>query len=216
MIILPHKVTSHQKDGDINGVKDFLEVGSAAFITTEPVTDRVDENDTIVLGTTVEVIGTALYEWYESRDTGKVWVKLPDFAPYSGVDTDTLKILGAPLTMNGYQYKMVVSTPAYACGENDTTSFIPIAVSNDNDNDGIPNEIDIDDDNDGIVDTLEVIEEENDDDYDNDGIPNHYDLDSDGDGCSDVLEAGFNDPDGDGILCTSPVVVNKLGPGSLF
>ena len=113
--------------------------------------------------------------------------------------------------MNGYQYKMVVSTPAYACGENDTTSVIPIAVSNDNDNDGIPNHIDIDDDNDGIVDTLEVVDEENDDDYDNDGIPNHYDLDSDGDGCLDVVEAGFSDPDGDGILCTSPVIVNDLG-----
>ena len=52
---------------------------------------------------------------------------------------------------------------------------------------------------------------ENDDDYDNDGIPNHYDLDSDGDGCFDVLEAGFSDPDGDGILCTSPVIVNNIG-----
>ena len=50
-----------------------------------------------------------------------------------------------------------------------------------------------------------------DDDYDNDGIPNHYDLDSDGDGCLDVVEAGFSDPDGDGILCTSPVIVNDLG-----
>ena len=199
------------KDGDVNGVDDYREVGSAAVILTEPVTDRVDENDTIILGTTVDVVGNAVYEWYESRDTGKVWIKLPPFAPYSGVDTDTLKILGAPLTMNGYQYKMVVSTPAYACGENDTTSVIPIAVSNDNDNDGIPNHIDIDDDNDGIVDTLEVVDEENDDDYDNDGIPNHYDLDSDGDGCLDVVEAGFSDPDGDGILCTSPVIVNDLG-----
>ena len=108
--------------------------------------------------------------------------------------------------MNGYQYRMIVSTPAYACGENDTTAIIPISVSNDNDEDGIPNDIDIDDDNDGIVDTLET-----DDDFDNDGIPNHYDLDSDGDGCFDVVEAGFSDPDGDGILCTSPVVVNNIG-----
>ena len=26
-----------------------------------------------------------------------------------------------------------------------------------------------------------------------------------------MLEAGFSDPDGDGILCTSPVIVNNLG-----
>tara|TARA_R110002033_G_scaffold66981_3_gene118013 strand:- start:72879 stop:74456 length:1578 start_codon:yes stop_codon:yes gene_type:complete len=37
-------------------------------------------------------------------------------------------------------------------------------------------------------------------DIDGDGIINSKDLDSDGDGCFDVLEAGYNDPDGDGIL----------------
>ena len=194
------------KDGDDNGVEDYREVGGPATIITDPLTERVEENDTITLGTVVEFTGNVVYEWYETRDSGKVWIKLPPFAPYDGVDTDTLKILGASISMNGYQYRMIVSTPAYACGENDTTAIIPIAVSNDNDEDGIPNDIDIDDDNDGIVDTLET-----DDDFDNDGIPNHYDLDSDGDGCFDVVEAGFSDPDGDGILCTSPVVVNNIG-----
>ena len=199
------------KDGDANGVEDYREVGSAAFIISEPVLDKVEVGDTIVIGTVVDVTGSAEYEWYVSIDSGNSWILLPPFAPYSGVDTDTLTILGAPVSMNNYQYKMIVSTPAYACGDNDTTSVIPIRVTNDYDEDGIPNDIDIDDDNDGIVDTLEVIDSENDDDYDNDGIPNHYDLDSDGDGCFDVLEAGFSDPDGDGILCTSPVIVNNIG-----
>ncbi len=48
-------------------------------------------------------------------------------------------------------------------------------------------------------------------DADADGIPNHLDLDSDGDGCSDTLEAGHSDPDGDGILGTSPVTVDSEG-----
>ena len=200
-----------KKAGDLNGKEDYLEVGSAAVIISEPITDRVDGGDSIVLGTVVEVTGSARYQWYVSADSGKIWSEVPTFSPFVGAKTDTLTITSAPLSFNGYQFKMVVSTPAYACGVNDTTDVIPVKVSNDNDEDGIPNEIDIDDDNDGIVDTLEVIDSENDDDYDNDGIPNHYDLDSDGDGCDDVLEAGFNDPDGDGILCTSPVVVNSLG-----
>ncbi len=200
-----------QKDGDYDGKLDYLDFGTEAVIISEPVTDRVDGGDPIVLGTVVEVTGTAIYQWYVSADTGKIWSEVPNFPPFVGANTDTLTITSAPLSFNGYQFKMVVSTPAYACGLNDTTSAIPVKVSNDFDEDGIPNEIDIDDDNDGIVDTLEVIDSENDDDYDNDGIPNYYDLDSDDDGCDDVLEAGFNDPDGDGILCTSPVVVNKLG-----
>ncbi|GIQ61033.1 hypothetical protein Flavo103_41690 [Flavobacterium collinsii] len=48
-------------------------------------------------------------------------------------------------------------------------------------------------------------------DTDKDGIYDYLDLDSDNDGCSDVLEAGHTDPDNDGILGTSPVVVDGNG-----
>ncbi len=48
-------------------------------------------------------------------------------------------------------------------------------------------------------------------DIDGDGIPNHQDLDADGDGASDVLEAGFLDPDADGFLGNSPVIVDSYG-----
>ncbi|WP_243699496.1 T9SS type B sorting domain-containing protein [Flavobacterium caseinilyticum] len=44
-----------------------------------------------------------------------------------------------------------------------------------------------------------------------DGIFNYIDLDSDGDTCLDVIEAGFNDPDLDGVLGNSPVIVNVNG-----
>ena len=46
-------------------------------------------------------------------------------------------------------------------------------------------------------------------DTDTDGIANHNDLDSDNDGCLDVVEAGNQDPDTDGILGTTPVLVNS-------
>ena len=62
---------------------------------------------------------------------------------------------------------------------------------------------DEDTDNDGILDIDEGTE-----DLDGDNIPNFRDLDSDGDGCFDVVEAGFDDPDGDGYLGTSPVEVD--------
>ena len=76
----------------------------------------------------------------------------------------------------------------------------------DTDRDYVDNEIDLDDDNDGILDTVETFS-----DYDVDGSSNLLDLDSDNDGCFDVLEAGFEDPDNNGIVGSSPVVVNEFG-----
>ena len=48
-------------------------------------------------------------------------------------------------------------------------------------------------------------------DSDGDGSPDSTDLDSDDDGCFDVVEAGHNDPNNDGVLGGSPVVVNSEG-----
>ena len=48
-------------------------------------------------------------------------------------------------------------------------------------------------------------------DIDNDGFANSMDLDSDGDSCPDTVEAGHTDPDGDGILGNSAVIVDAQG-----
>ena len=41
--------------------------------------------------------------------------------------------------------------------------------------------------------------------------PSGLSLDADSDGCADTVEAGFDDPDGDGILGSSPVTVDVNG-----
>ncbi|HNG06377.1 MAG TPA: gliding motility-associated C-terminal domain-containing protein [Saprospiraceae bacterium] len=48
-------------------------------------------------------------------------------------------------------------------------------------------------------------------DHDGDGQANFRDHDSDNDGLNDVNEAGYADPDGDGIVGTSAVIVNADG-----
>ncbi|WP_235843194.1 Calx-beta domain-containing protein, partial [Maribacter hydrothermalis] len=47
-------------------------------------------------------------------------------------------------------------------------------------------------------------------DTDTDNLPDHLDADSDGDGCNDAIEAGHTDPDGDGYLGNSPIVVDNV------
>ena len=74
------------------------------------------------------------------------------------------------------------------------------------DNDQVLNTIDLDDDNDGILDSDEGFI-----DTDLDGIPDHLDLEADSDNCYDVVEAGGEDPDNDGILGESPVIVDAQG-----
>ena len=112
----------------------------------------------------------------------------------------------APLTLNEVQYRVILTTPSFKCGEVQTSEIFILTVLPDNDVDGIPDSNDLDDDNDGILDS-----DEGQGDTDNDGIPNQFDLDSDGDGCFDVIEASFSDTDNDGILGADPVVVNEDG-----
>ena len=108
---------------------------------------------------------------------------------------------------HGSWVRAIVSTPAYACGEADTTCVATISViPYDTDSDGVPDKDDADDDNDGILDVDEGGETL---DTDGDGIPNRIDLDSDNDGCDDVLEAGFADSDGDGILGSGTPTVDE-------
>ena len=80
-----------------------------------------------------------------------------------------------------------------------------LVIQGDFDLDGVFDSSDSDADNDGILNTDEV------GDSNGNGIDDMFEFDSDDDGCSDVAEAGFLDGDGDGILGTSPVVVDANG-----
>ncbi|MCA0933195.1 gliding motility-associated C-terminal domain-containing protein [Lutimonas saemankumensis] len=80
-----------------------------------------------------------------------------------------------------------------------------LVIGADTDKDGVPDSADLDADNDGILNVDEV------GDTNGNGIDDMLELDSDGDGCFDVTEAGFTDGDDDGILGTSPVVVDSDG-----
>ena len=69
----------------------------------------------------------------------------------------------------------------------------------------------------GLIEILDYKKNSDENETNSDDLYDYYDRDSDGDGCDDVIEAGFSyenyigDPDGDGILGTSPLNNNNAG-----
>ena len=202
-----------EDDLDDNGLMDLIEFGSAAAASTIPVNDTLIAGGNASFTASFTAEGTILYQWQYSTDNGSSWADVPDTlvinndtSYHTGANDTTLEVTNVTFDMANYSYRLVASTPSYKCGPDTPSAAASIKLAGDNDKDGIIDIIDLDDDNDGILDSIE-----GGGDTDGDGIPDWFDLDSDGDGCKDVEEAGFEDLDGDGLLCTSPVVVDGVG-----
>ena len=194
------------EDSDNSGVYDFLEFGGPASLNSISESQTITEENDTYFAVEASAISRISYLWQYSDDEGSTWVSISESPHFDGINADTLKVIGAPLSFNNRLFRAVISTHSFNCGEDITTNFLKLTVLPDNDRDGIADSDDIDDDNDGIFDYLE-----GNGDTDGDGIPNSFDLDSDGDGCDDVIEAGFVDQNGDGILGDNPVEVDEQG-----
>ena len=193
-------------DADNSGTYDFIEYGGGITSYSNPngivTTEGAEETFTVSTSSTSEIN----YQWQISIDNGISWSNLTNTDAYSGVTTKSLTVSPVSIDMNGYQFKLIMSTPSYVCGPVVETAVAQIVANPDFDGDGVADDVDLDDDNDGITD---VFEGGNDTDFDNDGIPNRLDLDSDNDGCNDVREAGYTDFNGDGILGGPPYQFNE-------
>ena len=69
-----------------------------------------------------------MYQWQENR--GVSWNNLSNGGVYSGVTTKDLSLTNIPLSMDGYLYRVVLSTPSYIC---DTDVIPPQSQININD-----------------------------------------------------------------------------------
>ncbi len=108
-------------DGDANGIFDFQQTYDVV-ISTQP------SDQSFCTGSfTVDATGSGLsYQWQMS--TGGAFTDLTDGGVYSGVTTNTLNLTGATQTMDGYQYRVVITSSAYNCSSlNSNTATLTIS-----------------------------------------------------------------------------------------
>ncbi len=90
--------------------------GTAATIDTQPTDQTTNFGDnasfTVV---TSGGSGTTLYQWQESTNGGSTWNDITDGGIYSGATTNSLTLTGVTETMNGYDYRVVISQSDLIC-----------------------------------------------------------------------------------------------------
>jgi len=194
-------------DLDGNNIYDFQQVGLPVPITsTNPVSQSITINANVSFST--DMLAQITYRWQENRNDGLGWKNLLNGGIYSGVTTDELTLTGVPASYDGYMYRVVLTSPAFACDTNWVSAPAVLTIFPDNDGDGVPDITDIDDDNDGIPDAIESGGNEPVGDADGDGIPNWLDV-ADGGGAGDGSPTDYSDTDSNGI----PDVYDTDGDG---
>jgi hypothetical protein len=116
----------------INSNAATLTVNTAPNITTQPASGGPicsTQNKSFSVAAT----GTALtYQWQESTNGGGTFTNITNGGVYSGALTTTLTITGAPVTMNAYQYRVVVSgtcAPAATSSAVTLTVYTPVSIT---------------------------------------------------------------------------------------
>lgn len=111
-------------DVDSNGAFDFQQAYDIV-INTQP-----SNQSSCVVSFSVSATGSGLsYQWQES--TGGAFTNLSNGGIYSNVTTNTLDITGATLSMNNYQYRVVIASSTFICSNlnsNAATLAIPDMV----------------------------------------------------------------------------------------
>ena len=86
-----------------------------------------------------DVLGNVVLKWQISTDNEATWTDLTESSTYVGVATNTLKVMDIETSMDGHKFRLVVTTPAFAC--HDATYFIAdLVVDEDVDDDGDTND----------------------------------------------------------------------------
>ncbi|WP_462249926.1 T9SS type A sorting domain-containing protein [Ferruginibacter sp.] len=87
----------------------ILTVNAATSISSQPASSSICANTNTSF--TVAATGASLtYQWQISTNGGGTYISLTNTAPYSGVNTNTLAITAAPVTLNGNLYRCIIGS----------------------------------------------------------------------------------------------------------
>ncbi|MFN4246554.1 MAG: GEVED domain-containing protein [Flavipsychrobacter sp.] len=105
----------------------LLNVLRPITIVSSSITDTICEGGTSKLGVRATGAGV-MYQWQRMQSNGS-FVNLTNTPPYSGTNTDSLRITGAPLNIHGAVYRCAL-TETQLCGLWYYTTNIPIGIIN--------------------------------------------------------------------------------------
>ena len=99
-----------------------IPVNDAPVITAQPIAATKCEGEDVTFS--VAATDATGYQWQVNEGSG--FVDLDNTAPYSGVNTATLTITGAPAALNGNQYRVIVNGPPAATSNAATLTVNPL------------------------------------------------------------------------------------------
>ena len=109
---------------------NYLSVGSASVITTQPTDQTTTPGGQAIFASTVTAgSGTTTYQWQLSTDGGTNWSNVANSSTYAGATTSTLTVSNVTVAMRGYRYRLQLSQSNYVCG-NVTSAVAKIAMNN--------------------------------------------------------------------------------------
>ena len=115
----------------INSNAAILTINTAPSITSQPSASSICATQSTAF--TVVANGTGItYQWQLSTDGGANYTNITNSGVYTGSTTATLNISGAPVTMNSYRYRCVISgtcTPAATSASAILTVYTPASIT---------------------------------------------------------------------------------------